>query len=226
MCAKTNLVVSAKTMERTINEFRAQVPTFRRAQNAMESWHNCFVSELETQMFFAILPHRISYIPGTGGICDSLKDALADFPDAIYDADQAGSCFATGNFSACVYHLMRVAEHGLVSVAASLKVDPDKLSKGWDGCIQGIEGAIKTIASTKPTVDWQSEVKKYSDLCSWFTTIKTGWRNPASHIPRVYLEPSASGMFSSTAALVEHLKRYGFKQTTMPNDPLPPPVTP
>ena len=146
--------------------------------------------------------------------------AAREFPDALYDAYEAGSCFAYGCFSACVHHLMRLSEHGLVSVAASVNVPEDKISKGWDGCIQGVESAIKTISSTKPTTDWQDQVKKYSDLCSWFTAIKTGWRNPSSHVPRIYSEQSASGMFSATCTLFEHLTRYGFKQTQMPSDPL------
>jgi hypothetical protein len=221
LCSLTNLVVSASTVERTIKEFQTRAPRFRESQQKLAEWFSCFTSELETQMFLLVLPHEVPYHPMTkGGWGEALLDTVAAFPDARYDAFQAGACFAFGCFTACVYHLMRVAEYGLVSVATSLNVDQEKLAKGWDGCIQGIESAIKTISSTKPTTDWQAQVKKYSDLCAWFTTIKTGWRNPASHIPRNYSEQSAAGMFSATRTLFEHLWKYEFKPTTMPRDPL------
>lgn len=149
-----------------------------------------------------------------------LMNECASFRDAKHDAAEACVCFTFDRFTACVYHLMRVAEHGLISVSASLNVPEEKLSKGWDGCIQGIESAIKTISSTKPTTHWQDDIKKYTDLCSWFSTIKSGWRNPASHVPRIYTETSAVGMFAATCTLFNHLNRYGFQQTRMPSDPL------
>ncbi len=226
LCVDTGLVVSAKTLDRTIEEFEREAPTFRNTQQGLDVWFNCFVSELDTQVFCVVSPHRTAYFP-SGTIGTRLSRSVATgFPEAQYDAFEAGHCFAFARFSACVYHLMRLAEHGLVSVAASLNVPEEKLAKGWDGCIQGIEAAIKVISSTKPTSDWQDQVKKYSDLSAWFTTIKTGWRNPSSHVPRIYSEDSASGMFSAVCALFEHLSAYGFKQTTMPSDPLPLPGVP
>jgi hypothetical protein len=232
-CADTQMPISARSMERTILQFEKSRPNFQTSQQQIESWFNCFNSELETQLHLLVLPHRATYHPGarethlggvgdvpSGGIGPSLVFAVSRFKDAQYDAYHAGCCFAYGCFTACVYHLMRTAEHGLVSVAAAINVPQEKLSKGWDGCIQGIESAIKTISSTKPTADWQDQVKKYSDLCAWFTTIKTGWRNPVSHVPRIYSEGSAMGMFSATMTLFEHLTAYGFQQTAMPSDPL------
>ncbi|HTB12098.1 MAG TPA: hypothetical protein VK752_11025 [Bryobacteraceae bacterium] len=225
------LSVSAASMERTLEEFSKEVPNAGQIRTRLSEWYNCFLSELKSSLFLMVLPHRAPYFAyeqngqTRGGIeAVVLLRALANFRDARYDATEAGACFAFGCFTACVHHLMRVTEHGLISVAASLNVPADKLSKGWDGCIQGIGSAIKLIESTKPTPDWQDEVKKYNDLSSWFTNIKTGWRNPVSHVPRIYSEQTAKGIFSATCTLFEHLNIYGFKQTVMPSDPLPLPT--
>jgi hypothetical protein len=179
-----------------------------------------------------VLPHRAGY--WSSGSLDrevTFGDEIASlfrslhegFSEAMYDAGEAGNCFAFARFTACVYHLMRVAEYGLVSVATALGVPDEKTAKGWDGSIRGIESAIKAITSTKPTDDWQDRVKTYSDLCSWFTTIKTGWRNPVSHIPRMYSEETARGMFSAVTILFEHLREQGFRQARMPPEPVAPP---
>jgi hypothetical protein len=223
------LDVSVTTLNRIIDEFSKSVPVNRLAQQRMNEWFSCFTSELESPVFMLVLPHRVDYShsqkrdgsPFFGKHLAALLSTLEDgFRDVFYDATEAGNCFAYARFTACVYHLMRVAEYGLVSVARAAQVDEEEISKGWNHCIQGIEGAIKRISSTKPTTDWQHQVKGYSDLCTWFTTMKMGWRNPVSHIPRTYSEETASGMFSAVLTLFQHLRQQGYKQTTMPGDPI------
>ncbi len=228
ICKDTQLTVSARSIDRAIEEMTQKTPTFGEAQQHLESWFKCFTAELETQQFFLVLPYLSPYLPPSRDSepvprspFNSLMARLKSFPDARHDAFEAGCCIALRRFSAGVYHLMRVAEHGLVSVAADLNVPDEKLSKGWDGCLTGIQSGINLISSTKPTTDWQSDVKKYSDLCTWFISMKSGWRNPVSHVPRIYSEESALGIFAVTTSLFDHLTRYGFKQTTMPHDPLP-----
>jgi hypothetical protein len=225
ICERMHLSVSKRSVDKIIDQFQAKRPNFRETKRKFLEWYACFESEVEGQIYLLVLPHRVAYWNSEADRLEGTESAklvrlLANFPDAKYDAREAGNCFAFGRFSACVHHLMRLAEHGLVSVAASVNVPEEKISKGWDGCIQGIESAIKNISSTKPTGDWQDQVKKYSDLCSWFTTIKSGWRNPSSHVPRIYSEQSAVGIFSAVRTLFEHLNQYGFRQTKMPPDPL------
>jgi hypothetical protein len=229
-CSQTRMHIATRVLDKMIQEFRTAPPRQREAAQRMAEWFRCFTSELEGQLYMLVFPHRAPYwsspaptiIQKTAGdeIWKLLSPLIESFPDAMFDATEAGNCFAFERFTACVYHLMRVAEYGLVSVSRAINVPEERLSKGWDGCIQGIESRIKTIGSTKPTKDWQEETKKYGDLCSWFTTIKTGWRNPVSHIPRVYSENTAAGMFAATVTLFEHLRQQTFKQTTMPSAPI------
>lgn len=226
MCNYLKMSVSTTILDRIIIEFSANLPVQGILREKLDQWYACFTSELESQLILIVLPHRHSYYSDqdrSGDEISELLSALSLFPDANSDAREAGNCFAFERFTACVYHLMRVSEFGLVSVARTIAVPEDKISKGWDGCIQGIESAIKGIASTKPRQDWQDQIKRYSELCSWFTAIKLGWRNPVSHVPRTYSEGSASGMFAATRTLFQHLKKSDFKQVDMPHDPIDPP---
>jgi hypothetical protein len=227
-CVGMHLTVSASVLQTKIETFEQQFPKYSDFQQGLASWFSCFNAELESKSLWLVLPHRTQYMLAATkerGIGLSLVVAVKSFPDAFHDAHEAGACFAFERFTACVYHLMRLSEHGLVSVAASLDVPQGKISKGWDGCIQGIHAEVNKISSTTPP-DWQNKVKKYNDLLSWFTAIKTGWRNPTSHVPRIYTEQSAAGMFSATITLFVHLTKYGFKQEVMPLDPLMLPMQP
>jgi hypothetical protein len=231
LCTQIKLPVSTKILSDAIREFHQRLPKQKEAHQRMGQWFRCFEAELESAHFMLVLPHRTPYWTSSaidvnsiiGSEIDYLLKNLANFQDAQYDAREAGNCFAFERFTACVYHLMRVAEHGLVCVARSIGVPEEKISKGWDGCIQGIESEIKRISSTKPTADWQEQTKKYNSLCSWFATMKVGWRNPVSHVPRTYDESKASSMFGAVRTLFEDLHSQGFSQTMMPREPLPPP---
>ena len=216
-CTKMNLPVTGRTMEKIVARFRQTPPTHAQTRQKVMEWYSCFESEVETHLYLQVLPHRLQYWSAEpdgahGTEITSLVETLTAFPDAIYDAREAGNCFAFERFTASVYHLMRVAEFGLISVAVAANAPQDKINKGWDGCIQAIEHHVKLIGSTKPMADWQDQIKKYSELCAWFTNIQKGWRNPVSHIPRIYSEGSAKGMFSAVATLFEHLTIHGFCQ--------------
>lgn len=223
MCDYMRMAVSVVTLDRIIKEYSMTRPSNASVRQRLDQWYSCFTAEIESQLLLIVLPHRHAYyseaIRGDGTAIAGLIASLDLFPSAVYDAREAENCFAFERFTACVFHLMRCAEFGLVSVARSALVPEDKINKGWDGCIRGIESHVKVIGSTRPT-SWQDDVKKYSDLSSWFTSIQKGWRNSVSHVPRTYSEDTAGGIFSATRTLFEHLKNYGFGEVEMPHSPI------
>ena len=227
--ASMRLSVATNSMDSVIRKFDSNVPTVGELRKRLSEWHSCFKTELESVMLLLVLPHRLPYYSGSGYTTAAgfeINQAIARltrFPEAHYDLREAGNCLAFERFTACVFHLMRVAEYGLVSVARAANTPEEKIGRGWDGCIQGIESYINTVRSTKPITDWQDQVKRYGDLCSWFKAISSGWRNPVSHVPRVYSESTAVAMFSATSTLFKHLQRAGFGQAQIPSTPILPP---
>jgi hypothetical protein len=193
-------------------------PTRRDAAVQIKCIKSTFEAELQSKLFTFILPHRAEYFSdeNVGTEISAILRHMGEFANAKTDLVEAGNCFAAGRFTAAVYHLMRTAEYGLVAVAACVGVSENKRTS-WDKLIQGIESEIKRMVSsaTKPS-DWREQEKKYNDLCSWFTAIQKGWRNPVSHIPRIYSESTAKGMFSAINTLFAHLSGYGLRQSEMP----------
>jgi hypothetical protein len=220
MCSYMKMPVSTTTLDRIIREFESSPPTQVVTRQRIDQWYFCFTSELESQLLLIVLPHRHAYYSengsGDGSNIAELVSSLNVFPSAKFDAREAGNCLAFERFTACVYHLMRCAEIGLISVARAANVPEEKIARGWDGCLQGIDSYVKSLGSTKTHTNWQDEVKKYSDISSWFTSIQKGWRNPVSHAPRIYSEETAVGIFAATLTLFAHLKVYGFQQANLP----------
>jgi hypothetical protein len=193
------------------------------AYTAVSGSRDAFKAELESQLFLQVFPHRISYYtrehtdgqaPWIGGETKALLVALEGFKDSHFDAMEAGNCISFGRSTAGVYHLMRIAEYGLVAVATAANV-PDIEHRSWDKMLAGIHKHIKTIESQSQP-GWLEQRKRFSDLCSWLTVIKSGWRNPVSHIPRSYSEATAMSMFSAVKTLFERLNAEHFAPAQMP----------
>ncbi len=173
---------------------------------------------MQTRLFTFILPHRASYFTDEvvgSDMLDIFKE-LDEFEDAKYDLIEAGNCFAAERFTACVYHLMRCAEYALVSVAAAANVPEDR-RVSWDRMIQGIQTESNRLGSTTPA-NWRETQKKFADFGSWFTFMQKGWRNPASHVPRIYSESTSRGMFGAVHTLFKHMKAQGITPSPMPKD--------
>lgn len=220
-CERLQLAVTSGLVQGFIEKYPAGIPTLKEANVFMAGMTDTFKVELSRQAFFYVLPHRVPYVTSVdspsfvGFETQGFIACLTNFPDAQFDAIEAGCCFAFERFTASVYHLMRVAEHGLVAVSRSVGAQDDDLLS-WEKMLGKIHSEMKLLAGTKPVPNWKDEEKKLADLCAWFESIKTGWRNPVSHVPRTYSEGTARSLFHATRTLFEHLTVHGFRQATMP----------
>jgi len=222
-CAYLQLDVTSGLIKDFFHRYQGEAaPTVNEAYVFMEGLMSTFKIELDKQVFCYVVPHRTSYYPGDGGSpeegvgheASALLNVLDAFPNAQFDAREAAYCFAFERFTAAVYHLMRVTEHGLVAVALKAGAKPAQL-RSWDYMLIEISKQVGRIEQAKID-DWVTEKNRFADFGSWFSLIRTGWRNPVSHAPRIYLEPAARGIFVATVSLFERLKQAGFGAAAMP----------
>ncbi len=67
------------------------------------------------------------------------------FPSAAADYSSAGNCFAVGENTACVFHLMRVCEVGLRVFAVSAGAQMNSDSATWGELLSNIQTEIKKM---------------------------------------------------------------------------------
>lgn len=100
------------------------------------------------------------------------------FPKTQIDVEESGKCFALGRYAASLFHVLLVAEYGVVSLATLLGVAGDK--PGW-GALDRLE---KIVA--KPYRDRTDVEEKYSSilegLLPFAHSIKNQWRHKISHV--------------------------------------------
>ncbi len=228
-CSQLELEVTKQMILDFCREYKDKNPTWDASLTFLKCMRQAFKAEIGSCLFLHVNRERVRYytrqvgaVVSHGSEIAELFDVIAGgFPSAYSDAIEAGQCLTLERFTASVYHLMRVAEVGLVAVADSLEVVPKNPS--WDGIIGAVNGELNKVSSgaSKPS-GWKEREEFYRDALSWIGDIKVGWRNPVSHHPRLYSESQARGILISTKNLLDHLSSNGIKEpVVMPEMPLP-----
>jgi hypothetical protein len=152
----------------------------------------------ESRLFMIVPPSRSPYWETPELFW---RGALESFPAAVQgEAVEAGACFAAARWTACVFHSMRIAEHGLRKLArlvgATITHDgkPYPVEFGeWEKIINAIKAKIATIRQTAKDAKRERKLKFYSDAADHCSYMKDIWRNEISHARRRYNEAEALG---------------------------------
>jgi hypothetical protein len=129
---------------------------------------------------------------------------LVVFPfAAVLELVEAGNCFTAARYTACVFHYMRVAEHGLRILARSVKVKltdkgrPQPIEYAtWDKVIQGIRARIADIRKKPHGPKKEQKLQFYSDAADHCEYMKDIWRNETAHTRRLYKKPETLGVIN------------------------------
>lgn len=133
-------------------------------------------------------------------------DVESVFADARDDISAAARCLALGQWTASVFHSMRVLEHGLRALAAKLSLPPDAVVlENWNTVIERIEKAIRDLQNQPKSLLKAETLEKYSKAAVQFRYFKDAWRNHVSHSRASYDEGAAQSVFNHTKQLMQHL---------------------
>jgi len=174
---------------------------------------------LRDQLLLAIAKPKFAYIP-TEATKFFEQDALFGqavydtFPDVREEIKDAGNAFAAGLYSACVFHVMRVAEHGMKFLARRLQIKLRENKKPlaidyatWNGLITGIKNKLETIRKNPKSPMREIDQERFSNLadqCAYFRDI---WRDQTMHARRRYNEDEARRAINRVNEFMELLSR-------------------
>jgi hypothetical protein len=136
------------------------------------------------------------------------------FPSAATDAEESGKCLALDRPTACVFHLMRVAEHGLRRLARKLRVQlthrglrhPIEFAD-WEKVIIGCNNRIAAARTLPLGKKRQAQLDMYSDAADHCTYMKDIWRNNVSHARKPYSPTEAKGSMERVGGFMTFLAR-------------------
>jgi hypothetical protein len=196
-CEKLDLEVTLNQIKRIEEDVAQQVdpPVVERH---LQELQNRIFDELAAQLIFFVEPHKRRYYEKQ----QFPPEVIAAFPSAAYDMEEAGKCYALGQNTACVFHLMRVLEVALNGLAKKLRVPFEY--RNWHNIINDIQKTIATIGPDSGPY-WKEEKHYYSEGAIQFRHFKDAWRNYVMHAHDQYDEKRALQIFNSVCEFMSHL---------------------
>jgi hypothetical protein len=131
------------------------------------------------------------------------QQVVDGFPDARRALRDAGRCLALDQWTAAVFHAMRILEHGLRAFASRVGLTlavPMEL-ENWKNIIDQIEKEIRKQEALPKSAAKSAELQFCANAAAHFWYIKEAWRNHVSHSRADYDEDEA-------ARVVEHVRDF------------------
>jgi hypothetical protein len=120
------------------------------------------------------------------------------FPDATEDIGEAGKCYACARYTACVFHLMRVMEHGVQRLGKKLRVTHVETTV-WQKILDQINSAIRVLPAKSV------KARRLAEVSAHLYNVKLAWRNEVMHPKSTYTEEEADNLLRQVGLFMAHL---------------------
>lgn len=172
---------------------------------------------IKLSFHLALQKTRFAYMPAPDNSYFENDKLFGDkvydcFEEARQDLKDAGNCLAASLYTACVFHLMRVSEFGLRSLAAKLKVKLTDKGKPlrveyatWEKIIERVQSKITDIRKLPSGSKKQDRLSRFSEAGDHCTFMKDIFRNNVSHTRKPYNRDEALAAFSRVSDFMKFL---------------------
>lgn len=172
--------------------------------NQLEAIAKTIEIEARNQFFYHCPRHMGQRIKD---VDEEWKQVLSAFQSTKYDIVQGIDCYACDHNTAAVFHMMRVAECGLIQLASERKV---KLKKGkplshgqWGEIVEEVEKAATQILRTAKPGDVKDEALSfYNGAASHVRALKDKYRNVVMHSRRNFNKHEAADAIHHTKSFM------------------------
>jgi hypothetical protein len=185
-------------------------PTSRFLCTEVHELRVTMADELQKRLFLFVPTDRVDWYD------DDDKPMFGDevaraFPDTTAEIAEFGRCFAVGQWTASVFHMMRATEVVLHKwcgdLGAPLRVPAEQAN--WEQIIKSAATHLKQIENQPRSKQRDADLEYFgsslvSSLVS-FMGIKDAWRNHVSHTKATYDERKATSIMHHVRAFMERL---------------------
>ncbi len=127
----------------------------------------------------------------------------AKFGNAHADIRSAAQCFALGQGTACVFHLMRIMEYGVTTLARFLKVQIEVKRENWfDICNRASTAANNRPAKTRAQ---KARNARLGAAVAHLQTVRLAWRNEVMHPKQTYTLEEAREIYNAVRVFMGDL---------------------
>jgi hypothetical protein len=168
----------------------------------IENLGHRITEELGSQEFLHVPSQRARYYRDNTLFGEAVSKKL---PKAADDITHAASCFALGQNTACVFHLMRVMEYVVQRFGMRLKVPLKKpRDSSWTEIMDLVNQAVKALPGGKKHNRAQNLRKqRFSAAAGRLDHVRLVWRNEVMHPKATYDEAEALEVLTAVEAFLK-----------------------
>lgn len=185
------------------------IPAVRDALQSAKTYADVqgFVGQLRERMHSELKHRLFLFVPPAEGRLYNQKEAFGPdvarkFPKATCDIEHAGDCIAVGQYTAAVFHLMRVMERGLQRLGKKLGIKVTE-EKNWQNILDQIDKAVRSLPDNSPQL--KSRKQKLAAASAHLSQVKLAWRNPVMHPKADYSPENAAEIYGNVKTFMCHL---------------------
>ena len=199
-CCDWNLQSAINRRERMIDMLNTRF-TYNQLGIEFKVWREAIEDDLKYERFYHYRKDKGLLVLTTEADWGASVKA---FPSARDDIIHAVDCFASEHDTACVFHLMRVLEHGIRELSAAVNLTFD--IQQWQTIIEQIEAQIRDFGDHWKASSTKTEwINFYSQAARHFFFLKDAWRNHVSHNLATYDATAARGAIEHVRDFMNHL---------------------
>jgi len=202
LCKQLGLTITAEHVHDLLQVIDAKWYSHKTYGEQCRAMLGLFESELKDRQFMFLEPGRSRYF--TNPLREFGDDAARKLPDCRFDMIEAGKCFALERPTACVFHLYRVVEGALRTLAVAVGVNPKTPTKSklWQPLADEIRAAV---SASKPSTQAESRIKTARLLAlDRFENVRDT-RNASAHPDDQYTDEEARETFTHIVAFIKQL---------------------
>jgi hypothetical protein len=205
-CAECGLLVSSGLADELVQRLDEpqSMGTFA---GKTESLSATIIVEMRQALFMRIPAGRAKLYDLDEGFG---ADVANSFPSTSFDIKESGSSYATGRYTASVFHLMRALELGLVAMAKKLELD--NIPENWQQLIDRIEKKLREMGKSQKSQAEKMMHEQFSQAASNFMVFKDAWRNYTAHHRSKYTEDEADAIYRNVKSFMQKLAAIGLRE--------------
>lgn len=203
-CRGIGLINITKDIDRAKRDTKGLFPDRQKIRFHIEHITERVVDDLAEQLFLHLPSDKAKHYRKADLFGEEIG---AKFPKAREDLTNAGTAYALGLNTACVFHLMRVLEHCVQRFGRRLKItDIDVKRETWHQIMLHVHKKVEALpGGTKATVAQSNRKQSFAVAASRLDHVRIAWRNDVMHPKATYDEKEAFDVLSSVGVFLESI---------------------
>jgi HEPN domain-containing protein len=158
--------------------------------SVLDAFAQTFMIDCNKELFFRVKCEQVSFYEKN----QFSIEVSEKFRSSIGDMLEAGKCFALTRYTACAFHLMRIAEKGLKSLTHHYNLPVN--ARNWGEHINAIKRHLASVTNKEEKEQLQRVIERIDSL-------RIVERNPTLHVEKDYSEDQAEFLFDGVKNLMD-----------------------